>query len=398
MGRDDTPNLGFATRAIRLASRVQEGLPGTPMNVPIVQTANFCFESAEVYADVINERTEGFSYTRLGNPTVATFEKAMAELEGGETAVAFASGMAAISAAVLAHVSAGQHVVSSAAIYGGTKSLLSKYLPGWGIEVSYVDTNDLDAVRAAIQPETRIVYTETIGNPTLRVPDIGALAELAHEAGALLMIDNTFATPYLCRPLELGADLSIHSATKYISGHADTIAGVVIGTPEHMEPVAKALHVMGGALAPFNAFLLCRGLKTLHLRVEYACETAEQIAALLANHPKIERTHYPGLPSNPDHELARAQLGAPGAMVAFEVAGGYEAAARFQDSLKVIALAASLGECHTLVTHPASTTHRQLSAEERAESGITDGFVRLSAGLEDPDDLLDDIEQALDAV
>jgi methionine-gamma-lyase len=397
MPRENGRDLGFATRAIHLASRVQEGLPGTPMNVPIVQTANFSFESAEVYADVINERAEGYSYTRLGNPTVAAFEKAMAGLEGGEVAVAFASGMAAISAAIVGHVSAG-HIVSSAAIYGGTKSLLSKYLPGWGVDVSYVDTNDLDAVRAAICPETRLVYTETIGNPTLRVPDMAALSELAHEAGALFTIDNTFATPYLCRPIELGADISIHSATKYISGHADTIAGAVIGSTDCMAPVGKALHVIGGALAPLNAFLLCRGLKTLHLRVDRACETAQRIAEMLEAHPKVARTHYPGLPSHPDHGLAQKQLEAPGGMVAFEVAGGLEAAAKFQDSLEVVALAASLGECHTLVTHPASTTHRQFSTEERAKSGITDGFVRLSAGLEDPDDLLADIQQALDAV
>lgn len=397
MPREQNQDLGFATRAIHLASRIEEGLPGTPLNVPIVQTANFAFDSAGVYADVINERMAGYSYTRLGNPTVAAFEKAMAELEGGEIAVGFGSGMAAISAAVLAHVSAGDHVLSSAAIYGGTNSLLSKYLPRWGVEVTYVDTNDLEAVASAMRPTTQILYTETIGNPTLRVPDIAALGDLARAAGALLVIDNTFATPYLCRPLGLGADISIHSATKYISGHADTIAGVVIGSSAHMAPVVKALHVMGGALAPLNAFLLCRGLKTLHLRVERACETAEQIAGLLEGHPKVERTHFPGLPSHPDHDLAQKQLGAPGGMVAFEVAGGLDAAARFQDALETIALAPSLGECHTLVTHPASTTHRQLSPEERAASGISDGFVRLSAGLEDTDDLLADIEQALGA-
>jgi methionine-gamma-lyase len=398
MSQGESRKLGFATRAIHLASRIEEGRPGTPLNVPIVQTANFAFDSAEVYADVINERMAGYSYTRLGNPTVAAFEKTMAELEGGQMAVGFGSGMAAISAAILAHVSAGDHVLSSAAIYGGTKSLFGKYLPRWGVEVTHVDTNHLQAVASAIRPETRIVYTETIGNPTLRVPDIHALADLAHEAGALLTIDNTFATPYLCRPLELGADISIHSATKYISGHADTIAGVVIGPSEQMAPVAKALHVMGGALAPLNAFLLCRGLKTLHLRVERACATARRVAELLEGHPKVERTHYPGLPSHPDHHLARIQLIAAGGMVAFEVAGGLQAAAKFQDSLKIVVLAPSLGECHTLVTHPASTTHRQLSPEERAASGITDGFVRLSAGLEDPDDLMVDIAQALDAV
>ena len=387
---------GFSTRAIHLASQVQGAVPGTPMNVPIVQTANFSFESAHEYAEVINERAEGYCYTRLGNPTNATFEKAMAELEGGECAVAFASGMAAISGAVLPHVSAGDHVVTSQAIYGGTNDLFTGYLPRWGVEVTYVDGNDLDAVRAAIRPSTKVVYSETIGNPTLRVPDVAALSEIAHEAGALFMIDNTFATPYLCRPIELGADIVIHSATKSIGGHADTIAGVVVGrASEVMGPVANSLHVLGGALAPMNAFLLCRGLKTLALRVDRACSTAQAIAEFLEAHPKVERVHYPGLLSHSDHALAKRQLAAPGGMVAFEVAGGLEPAARFQDSLELVSLAASLGECHTLVTHPASTTHRQCTPEECAAAGITEGFVRLSAGLEDPEDIIADLEQAL---
>ncbi len=385
----------FSTRAIRLASQFDHDLPGTPLNVPIVQTANFSFESAEVYAEVINERAPGYSYTRLGNPTVATFERALADLEGGEMAVAFASGMAAISAAIIAHVRAGDHIVSSNAIYGGTNGLFNHVVPAWGVEVTYVDTNDLAAVKGALRPSTRIVYAETIGNPTLRVPDLAALAALAHDAGALLLIDNTFASPYLCRPLEHGADLSIHSATKYVSGHADTIGGVVVGSAEHAEPVRKMAHLIGGVLAPFNAFLLCRGLKTLALRLDRACQTAQRLAEFLEGHPRIACVHYPGLASHPDHALAARQLRGPGGMVAFEVAGGFEAAAKFQDSLRLIALAASLGECHTLVTHPASTTHRQYSPEERRASGITDGFVRLSAGLEDPEDLIADLRQAL---
>ncbi|MBM3475129.1 MAG: aminotransferase class I/II-fold pyridoxal phosphate-dependent enzyme [Armatimonadetes bacterium] len=386
---------GFATRAVHLASRMEGGLPGEPLNVPIVQTANFRFDRADVYAEVINERAEGWVYTRLGNPTVAAFESAIAELEGGERAVAFASGMAAISSAVIAHVQAGDHVVSSKAIYGGTHGLMSGYLPRWGVEVTYVDTNDLEAVRAAMRPGTKLLYTETIGNPTLRVPDIAALGDIAHAAGALMMIDNTFASPYLCRPLELGADVSIHSATKYISGHADTIAGVVIGSAEGMAPVTKTLHVIGGALAPLNAFLLLRGLKTLALRMERACATAQRIAEFLCEHPKIECVHYPGLSSHPDRDLVTRQLDGSGGMIAFEVAGGLEPAAKFQDSLKLIAIAASLGECHTLVSHPASTTHRQYSKADRKAAGITDGFVRLSVGLEDPEDLIADIAQAL---
>jgi len=395
MPESSSERPGFATRAIHLAGRLPDDLPGVPLNVPIVQTANFRFDRAEVFADAINERIEGWVYTRLGNPTTAAFEHAMAELEGGERAVAFGSGMAAISGAVMSRVQAGDHIVSSKAIYGGTSDLFRQYLPRWGVEVVYVDTNDLDAVRAALRPTTKVVYTETIGNPTLRVPDIAALAEAAHAGGALLMIDSTFASPYLCRPLEWGADVCLHSATKYISGHADTIAGVVVGSAALMHPVAQTLHVLGGALAPLNAFLLLRGLKTLSLRMDRACATALRLAEFLAGHPAIERVHYPGLASHPDHELAARQLTGAGGVVAFEVAGGLEPAARFQDRLQLISLAASLGECHTLVTHPATVTHRQYSRAEREAAGITDGFVRLSAGLEDPEDLIADIAQAL---
>jgi methionine-gamma-lyase len=398
MPKSSSDHLGFSTRAVHLAGRMPEGLPGEPLNVPIVQTANFRFDSAEVYADVINERAEGYVYTRLGNPTVAAFESAMADLESGERAVAFASGMAAISSAVIAHVQAGDHVVSSEAIYGGTHGLMTGYLPRWGVEVTYVDTNDLGAVRAAMRSNTKVVYSETIGNPTLRVPDIAALSEIAHAGGALFMIDNTFASPYLCRPLEHGADVSIHSATKYISGHADTIAGVVIGSQALMAPVVKALHVIGGALAPLNAFLLLRGLKTLAVRMDRACSTAQRTAEFLAGHPKVACVHYPGLPSHPDRAIVARQLSGAGGMVAFEVAGGLEPAAKFQDRLELIAIAASLGECHTLVTHPASTTHRQYSKAEREAAGIADGFVRLSAGMEDPEDLIADIARALEGV
>ncbi|MGQ9732448.1 MAG: trans-sulfuration enzyme family protein [Candidatus Zipacnadales bacterium] len=398
MSKPADKEWAFSTRAIHLASEVAEDLPGVPLNVPIVQTANFRFESAEMYAEVINEQRPGYTYTRLGNPTLATFERAMAALEGGEHAVAFASGMAAISATIMAYVRAGNHIVTSKTIYGGTSSLFHHYLPKWEVDVSYVDTRDLEAVQAALRCETALLYTETLGNPTLHVPDLVALAEIAHRAGALLVVDNTFATPYLCRPLGLGADLTIHSATKYISGHADTLGGVVIGCERAIAPVAKALHVLGGALAPFNAFLLCRGLKTLTLRLDRACETAQRIATFLEQHPQIERVYYPGLTSHPDHQIATRQLTAPGAMLAFEVAGGLKSAVRFQERLRLIAIAPSLGECHTLVTHPASTTHRQYSPEERAAAGIAEGLVRLSVGLEEAADLLADLEQALEGL
>jgi methionine-gamma-lyase len=395
MDESSLEGLGFATRAVHLAGRMPPDLPGEPLNVPIMQTANFRFESAEVYADVLNERVPGYSYTRLGNPTVAALESAVAALEGAERGAAFASGMAAIAAALLAHLRAGDHVLASRAIYGGTNEVLNRHAPRWGIEVTYVDTNDLAAVQAALRPNTQVVYTETIGNPTLRVPDIAAIAQVARPAGARLVIDNTFASPYLCRPLALGADLVVHSATKYIGGHADTVAGVVVGPAEQMAPVVEVQHALGAVLAPLNAFLLLRGLKTLHLRMDRACSTAARLAGFLEAHPKVARVFHPGLRSHPDHALAQRQLSAPGGMVAFEVAGGYEPAARFQNALRLITVAASLGECHTLVTHPASTTHRQYSAAEREASGITDGFVRLSAGLEDADDLIADIEQAL---
>jgi len=393
---DDLHGKGFATRAVH-GARVAESLPGRPVNVPIYQTANFEFDSADEYADVINEHRPGYVYTRLDNPTTAAFCHALALLEGGEAAWALASGMAAIHAAFAAQVSAGQHVVCTEAVYGGTHGLLTAVLPRFGVETTYVDIRDLSVVRAALRAQSRIIYAETICNPTLQVPDLAALAELAHQAGCLLLVDNTFATPYLCNPLGLGADLVIHSATKYLGGHADAIGGVVVGSAELVDAVRRLTIDVGGILGPLDAFLLIRGLKTLSLRVERACATALQLAQHLEGRPGVECVLYPGLPSHPQYELARQVLRAGGGVLGFEVAGSVEGGRRVLDALRLIRRAPSLGECHTLATHAASTTHRQYTREERERAGITDGFIRLAVGLEDPEDLLEDLEQALSA-
>jgi len=391
---DPLAGKGFATRAVH-GARVAEDVPGRPVNVPIYQTANFGFESADEYAEVINEQRPGFVYTRLDNPTTAAFCAAMALLEGGEAAWAFGSGMAAIHAAFAAHISAGQHVVCTQAVYGGTYGLLTTVLARFGVEATYTEFSDLAAVRAALRPETRLVYAETICNPTLEVPDLAALAQVAHEAGCLLLVDNTFATPYLCNPLTLGVDLVIHSATKYIGGHADAIGGVVVGAAGLVDAVRRLTIDVGGILAPLEAFLLIRGLKTLPLRVERACATALHLARWLEGRAGIERVLYPGLPSHPQYALAQRVLRAGGGVLGFEASGGVDEGKRVLDALRLIRRAPSLGECHTLATHAASTTHRQYTPEERKRAGIADGFIRLAVGLEDPEDLIEDLEQAL---
>jgi methionine-gamma-lyase len=388
---------GFATRAIHQADL--SGTPdGTPVVTPIHQTANWAFSTSEAYADVINEAEPGYVYTRLGNPTIATFERVIADLEGGEAALCLASGMAAIHITVIGTCGAGDHVVCSGAVYGGVRGLLGSVLPRCGIETSFADATDPAAVERAIRPTTRLIYAETIGNPTLDVPDLPRLAEIAHLRGAALAVDNTFATPYYCNPLDHGVDLVIHSATKYLGGHADVIAGAVIGDQERIEALRHLTIDVGGIAAPLTAWLLLRGLKTLALRMERHTASAIEVARFLENHPAVERVLYPGLPSHPHRDVAQRLLGGAGGMIGFEVQGGVEGGRCFQDALKLCVRAASLGECHTLVTHPASTTHRQYGAEERRAVGITDGFIRLSVGLEDAEDIIADLVQALDRV
>lgn len=338
----------------------------------------------------------GYVYTRWANPTIDAFEAAVADLEGTESAEAFSSGMAAISSIFLA-LGAGGRIVAARQLYGGTHSLLSTVVPRFGIEATPCDVGDHAAIEEAL-PGARFLFCETIGNPAVRVADLSALGRLAAAAQVPLIVDNTFASPILCRPVEHGAAVVVHSATKFLGGHHDLIGGVVCGSADTLEPIRDLARDLGPTLAPFNAWLALRGLATLPVRVDRSARSALEVARALESHPAIDFVHYPALPSSPDHALCRELLGARGGgTVAFEVSGGRDRARRFQEALSLIAPAASLGGSHSLIVHAASITHTQLSSSELHAAGISEGFCRLSVGLEHPDDLIADLAGALDA-
>jgi cystathionine beta-lyase/cystathionine gamma-synthase len=403
----DTPPPGENTRAVHLPP---PPVPRqSPLGTPVYRSATFAFDTSQEYADVLADRAPGYTYSRVDNPTSDAFAEAVAALEGaraggGVAGQAFASGMAAISAVLLAFTHAGAHVVAPAAAYGGTYGLLTELMSRFGVRTDFVDMTDLAKVRAAIRPETRVVWAETLANPTMAVADLPALAEAAHEAGALLVVDSTFATPVVCRPLEHGADLVVHSATKYIGGHSDSTGGVVVGRTGLIGPVRAIRIHTGGMLAPDEAFLLRRGLQTLPLRVRRQCDTAALLAAAVARHPAVARVDYPGLPGHPGHETARRLFDAGpegtrfGAIVTITPRGGPAAGMALADGLRLATVATSLGGTHTLAGHIASTTHRQMDARALAAAGIDPGAVRFSIGLEDADDLIVDVNNALTAL
>jgi cystathionine beta-lyase/cystathionine gamma-synthase len=394
---DDHPtqghNRGFATRAVHatLASEVTQ----VPSSVPLYQTSLWRFNTLDEFADVIGDKRPGHVYGRgYGNPTVEAFERLMADLAQTEAAFGFDSGMAAIHTVVTALATSGDHVVASRELYGGTYSLFTHLLPRYGITTRFVDSSDLDAVAEAL-PGARLFFVETIANPVLRVPDLRALGNLCHEAGVPGVIDNTFATPRLCNPVHFGFELVVHSATKYIGGHSDLIGGVVCTSAERRQTLREIALDTGGAMQPLEAWLCLRGLVTLDLRMRQQCASAMALAELLSGTPEAGLVHYPGLPNDPSHHMATGLLDGYGGMVAFEHNGGLEGAHRFCDSLKLVWVAGSLGGSHSLVAHPASTTHRQLDPEARRMGGISDGLVRISVGLEDLEDLQADVRQAL---
>lgn len=389
---------GFRTRQIH-----QGGHPDPhtgSLSMPIFQTSTFVMRNAQHGADLFSHATNGYIYTRLGNPNHAVVEAKLADLEGGEAAIATASGMAAISGTFLTLLGAGDHIVSGRVIYGCTFSLIHHSLPRFGIDATFVDTSDPRAVAAAMRPETKMVFVETPSNPTLDLVDLEAIAAVAHRHGALLVVDNTFCTPYLQRPLELGADLVVHSATKYLNGHGDVIAGFVVGPEETIQKIREVglKDLTGAVLGPFEAFLTLRGMKTLSYRMDAHSANATKVARFLEQHPAVERVIYPGLPSHPQYQLARRQMRQPGGMVAFEVRGGRAAGAAVIDHVELISIAVSLGDLESLIEHPASMTHSTYTPEELAEFGISEGLVRLSVGLEDPEDLVQDLDNALTAV
>lgn len=399
--------LGENTRAVHLPPVPEPAQ--RPIGTPVYRTAAFKFSTAEEYAAVLNDQVPGYSYSRIDNPTVDAFARAVAALEGANlprwpAAQAFASGMAAISGVFWTFARAGAHVVASSALYGGTHSLLRNVLGRFGVETDFVDMSDLDMVRAVIRPATRVIYTETIANPTTAIADLRRLADIAHDNGALFVVDSTLAPPVVCRPLEHGADLVIHSATKYIGGQSDVTGGVVTGQIELVSQIRDTRIDTGGSMSPDDAFLLRRGLETLPVRVRRQCATASVFAATVARHPAVMSVAYPGLPGHPGHELARRMfdLGPEGvrfgAIVTVTPYGGREAGLAFADKLRLASVATSLGGTHTKVSHVASTTHRQLDDRALAAAGIDPGAVRFSIGLEDVEDLVSDAYVALESL
>lgn len=388
---------GFATRAIHLGydPASAEGA----LTPPIYMTSTYAFETAEAGSEMFAGARAGYIYGRTKNPTQTLLETRMASLEGAEAALALASGIGAITATAWTLLEQGDRVVIDHTLYGSTYAFFTEGLARFGVEVAVADLTDPDAAARAIGPGARFVYFETPANPNLRVIDIAATAALARAAGALTVVDNTFATPALQRPLALGADLVVHSATKYLGGHGDLLGGIVAGPAETIQRIrGRGLRWMTGAtLSPLNAFLILRGLKTLELRMERHAATAARLAALLAGHPAVARVSYPGLATGAEAALVARQMSAPGGLVACELKGGLAAGLKVMNALRLVTRAVSLGDAETLVQHPASMTHATYPPEERARHGITDGLIRFSAGLETPEDILDDVAQALDA-
>jgi methionine-gamma-lyase len=394
----DLKNKGFNTKAVH--GGVIRNEFGS-LGVPIYQTSTFIFENAEQGGKRFALEEEGYIYSRLGNPTTATLERKLALLEGAEAAVATSSGMGAITSAIWPFLKEGDHIIAGQTLYGCTYAYLSHGISKFGVEVDFVDMSDPENVRKAMKENTRLVYLETPVNPTMLLSDIEAISKIAHEnENTMVVVDNTFATPYIQRPLSLGADIVVHSATKYLNGHGDIIAGIVAGSAELMAQVRLVglKDMTGSVMSPNDAFLLMRGMKTLGVRMDRHVDNAMKVAEFLDNHPKVEVVHYPGLKSFPQYELAQKQMAKPGGMLSFEVAGGVEAGRKIMNSVELCSLAVSLGDTETLIEHPASMTHSTYSEEELAEAGIPQGLVRLSIGLEDVEDIIEDLRQALEMI
>ncbi|MBK9000162.1 MAG: aminotransferase class I/II-fold pyridoxal phosphate-dependent enzyme [Myxococcales bacterium] len=387
------PARGPSTRSVHAGQRRDRS---QALEAPLVLSSAFAFESADEAAAAFRGESDAYIYGRWGNPSVEELEAKVAALEGGEDAVATASGMAAVTGALLGTLAAGDHVVAPLAFYGESARLLRERLPAFGIQTSFVEASSVEAYLAAVRPTTRVFYAESPANPTLGITDLEALGRAAHERGITLIADNTFATPYCQNPLALGADLVVHSLTKALGGHGDAIGGVVVGARSRTEPVRDLIvKGLGGVLAPFNAFLIARGIRTLALRQERACASAKTLAERLAGHPAVACVYYPGLPGHPGHEVAQRQMRAFGALLSFELAGGLPAGKHLLGAVRVITHAVSLGDVRSLITHPASTTASTMPPELRARAGIGDGLVRLSVGIEDVEDLWADLSAGI---
>jgi methionine-gamma-lyase len=366
------------------------------VDTPIYQSTTFAAVDSDEMAALYSGEKPGYMYTRYGNPTVHALEEKIAALEGGEAAQAFATGMAAVSSSILACIKAGDHVVAARSLYGATYNFLNRKLPAMGASTTFVQSTRAEDFEKAIQPNTRLIYFESPSNPILEILDIAALAGVARAHGITSMIDNTFASPALQQPLKLGITVVVHSATKYLCGHGDAMGGAAVGPKDYIEHLNRdILRDFGGVMSPFTAWLMLRGIRTLHLRMPAHCSNAQKVAEFLAQHPRVERVNYPGLASHPGHDLAKRQMQGFGAVMSFEVTGGYEGGKQVMDGVKIFLRAASLGDTRSLIVHPASTSHRAVPPEQRQAIGITDGLVRLSVGVEAAEDLIQDLDQAL---
>ncbi|MDR2009867.1 MAG: aminotransferase class I/II-fold pyridoxal phosphate-dependent enzyme [Bacteroidales bacterium] len=389
----ETKNSGFNTKLVH-AGDYEDCLGSAVM--PIYQTSTFKFRNSKHGADLFAGKEPGYIYTRIGNPTINSLEDKLAELENGYRGIAVASGMAAVTTVYMALLGQGLHVITTDAMYGPSRGVLERDFSRFGVEADFVDTSDIEQIKKVIKPNTKLLYIETPTNPTIAITDIKAVCELAHKNNILVCVDNTFCSPYLQKPLDLGADIVLHSITKFINGHADIVGGAIIAKdPEVYKRLRQTMVYMGGNMDPHQAYMVSRGVKTLSLRMEKSEQSARVIAEWLENHSKVEWVKYPGLKSHPQHELAKKQMSGFGAMISFGLKGGFKAGEILMDNVKLCLLAVSLGGVETLIQHPASMTHAGLSKEAREEAGISDGLVRFSVGIEDCDDIITDLENAL---
>lgn len=394
---ENLKNKKFATKAIH-GGHKKDPVSGA-LTTPIFQTSTFVFDSAEQGGRRFALEEDGFIYSRLGNPTNAQLEEKMALLENGEACMSTGSGIGAITSALWTALKAGDHVVASKTLYGCTYAMLNHGISRYGVEVTFVDATNLDELKGAMKENTKVVYLETPANPDLKLVDIEEISKIAHTVeGCMVIVDNTFCTPYIQRPLELGADVVVHSATKYLNGHGDVIAGFVVGKKDFITQVRLfgVKDMTGSVLSPFDAYLIIRGMKTLQIRMDRHTQNAIEVAKFLESHPNVETVNYPGLESFPQYELAKKQMDMPGGIIAFEVRGGLEGGKKLLNSLDLCTLAVSLGDCETLIQHPGSMTHSPYTQEERAKAGISEGLIRISIGLEDAEDIIADLKQGLD--
>jgi methionine-gamma-lyase len=367
--------------------------------VPIYQTSTFSFDSAEDGAKCFSGESDGYIYTRIGNPTISALERQIALLENGFGAIAVSSGMAAATTIYLGLLSSGDHIVSTDAIYGPSRSVVEKQFVRFGFQATYINTADIEAVKNAIRPNTKMLYIETPANPTMDITNLAACAEIAHKNGILMVVDNTFCSPYLQNPLDFGADIVFHSMTKFINGHADVVAGIIIAKEDAIYAKLRNMMInMGCNMDPHQAYLVLRGIKTLSIRIDRAQENAQKVAWFLENHPKIAWIKYPGLKSHPQFQLAKQQMRGSGAMISFGLKSGFEGAKTLMNNVHLALLAVSLGGVETLIQHPASMTHSKVSVEDKNKAGITDDLIRLSVGIEDFNDIIEDLQQALEKI